>query len=87
MLRTVLYRGIRNTRLFSKNYINSAISMQLHSSRCFSTIYYAESDEYIRLDDNDSSIGYFGVSDYAQDQLNEIVHVDPPAEGEEFSIG
>lgn len=47
-------------------------------------IKYTREHEWIRVDGEEAVIG---VTDYAQDQLGEIVYVELPQEGEEFSIG
>jgi glycine cleavage system H protein len=50
---------------------------------------YRESDEWLRLDGDSATIG---VSDYAQDQLNDVVFVELPevgaklAQGESFGV-
>ena len=49
-----------------------------------SKIYYAPSHEYVMVDGN---IGHVGISDYAQKALGNIVYVDMPEVGEEFSEG
>ena len=43
-------------------------------------LYYSESHEYVRVEGN---IGYIGITDYAQEQLGNVVYVDMPEEGEE----
>jgi glycine cleavage system H protein len=43
---------------------------------------YSEEHEWVRLEGNIATIG---VTDFAQDQLGEIVYVELPAEGETFS--
>jgi len=45
---------------------------------------YAKSDEWIRVEGNAATIG---ISDYAQDQLNDIVYVELPVVGAEFKKG
>lgn len=52
-----------------------------------STIYYSPTHEYLRIDDNDKNVGYVGISDYAQKALGNIVYVDMPEVGDEFSEG
>lgn len=47
-------------------------------------IKYTREHEWIRIDGEEAVIG---VTDYAQDQLGEIVYVELPQEGEEFSMG
>ena len=43
---------------------------------------YSEEHEWIKVE---GKIATVGVTDYAQDQLGEIVYVELPSEGEEFS--
>ncbi|MDD7233638.1 MAG: glycine cleavage system protein GcvH [Bacteroidales bacterium] len=43
-------------------------------------LYYSESHEYVRVEGN---IGYIGITDYAQEQLGNVVYVDMPEEGDE----
>lgn len=52
-----------------------------------STIYYSTTHEYLRIDDNDKNVGYVGITDYAQKALGNIVYVDMPEVGDEFSEG
>ncbi len=47
-------------------------------------LYYAESHEYVKVEGN---IGYVGITDYAQEQLGNVVYVDMPEEGEEVTAG
>jgi glycine cleavage system H protein len=42
---------------------------------------YTESDEWIRVEGNEATIG---ITDYAQDHLNDIVYVELPDVGAEF---
>ena len=42
-------------------------------------LYYSESHEYVRVEGN---IGYIGITDYAQEQLGNVVYVDMPEEGD-----
>ena len=43
---------------------------------------YSESHEYVRVEGN---IGYIGITDYAQEQLGNVVYVDMPEEGDEVT--
>ncbi|OGQ26534.1 MAG: glycine cleavage system protein H [Deltaproteobacteria bacterium RIFCSPLOWO2_02_FULL_50_16] len=43
---------------------------------------YSEEHEWVKVNGNMATIG---ITDYAQDQLGEIVYVELPAEGERFS--
>ncbi|BEG99908.1 glycine cleavage system protein GcvH [Bacteroides sedimenti] len=45
---------------------------------------YTNEHEWIRLD---GEIAYVGITDYAQDQLGDIVFVDVPSEGETLAAG
>lgn len=47
-------------------------------------LYYSEEHEWVRLDDDIATIG---ITDFAQDQLGDIVYVQLPAEGESVSAG
>ena len=45
---------------------------------------YSEHDEWIRVDGDEATIG---ITDYAQDQLSDIVFLELPEEGDEFDEG
>lgn len=45
---------------------------------------YAKTDEWLRIEGSEATIG---ISDYAQDQLNDIVFVELPEVGDSFSRG
>ena len=47
-------------------------------------LYYSESHEYVRVEGN---IGYVGITDFAQDQLGNVVYVDMPEVDDEVSAG
>ena len=47
-------------------------------------LYYSESHEYVRVD---GEYGYIGISDYAQDQLGNVVYVDMPEVDDEVTAG
>lgn len=47
-------------------------------------LYYSEEHEWVRIDDDIATIG---ITDYAQDQLGDIVYVDLPAVGEVIDAG
>ena len=47
-------------------------------------LYYAESHEYVRVE---GEFGYIGITDYAQDQLGNVVYVDMPAVDDEVTAG
>jgi len=49
-----------------------------------SDLKYLQSDEWVRLEGDAATVG---ISDYAQDQLNDIVYVELPAVGDELKIG
>ncbi|MBW4436523.1 MAG: glycine cleavage system protein GcvH [Pleurocapsa minor GSE-CHR-MK-17-07R] len=48
------------------------------------TLKYAKSDEWLLLEGETATLG---VSDYAQDQLNDIVFVELPSVGDQISAG
>ena len=47
-------------------------------------LYYSESHEYVRVD---GGFGYIGISDYAQQQLGNVVYVDMPDVDDEVEAG
>jgi glycine cleavage system H protein len=47
-------------------------------------LHYAKSDEWVRIE---GDIVTIGVSDYAQDALNDIVYVELPSVGDSFKKG
>ncbi|HRF85810.1 MAG TPA: glycine cleavage system protein GcvH [Alloprevotella sp.] len=47
-------------------------------------LYYSESHEYVRVD---GELGYVGITDFAQDQLGNVVYVDMPEVDDEVSAG
>jgi glycine cleavage system H protein len=47
-------------------------------------LYYSEEHEWVRLDDDVATIG---ITDYAQEQLGDIVYVDLPQVGERVESG
>lgn len=47
-------------------------------------LYYSESHEYVKVE---GDFGYVGITDYAQEQLGNVVYVDAPSEGDEVSKG
>lgn len=49
-----------------------------------SKLYYSPTHEYILVDGN---IGYIGVSDFAQQQLGNVVYVDMPEQGDDIAKG
>lgn len=49
-----------------------------------SKLYYSPTHEYILVDGN---IGYIGVSDFAQQQLGNVVYVDMPEQGDDITKG
>lgn len=46
--------------------------------------YYVESHEWVLIEDD---IAYVGITDYAQEELGDIVYVESESEGEEFEKG
>ncbi|MBQ2269785.1 MAG: glycine cleavage system protein GcvH [Bacteroidaceae bacterium] len=47
-------------------------------------LYYSESHEYVKIEDE---YGYVGITDYAQDQLGNVVYVDMPEVDDEVTAG
>lgn len=47
-------------------------------------LYYSETHEYVRVEDN---YGYIGITDYAQNALGNVVYVDMPEEDDEVAAG
>lgn len=47
-------------------------------------IRYSESHEYVKIE---GEYGYVGITDYAQQQLGNVVYVDMPEEGDEVTAG
>ncbi len=47
-------------------------------------LYYSETHEYVRVE---GEYGYIGITDYAQQQLGNVVYVDMPEEGDEVTAG
>lgn len=47
-------------------------------------LFYSESHEYVRIE---GEYGYVGITDYAQDQLGNVVYVDMPEVGDDVSAG
>ena len=47
-------------------------------------LYYSESHEYVKVE---GEVGYVGITDYAQEQLGNVVYVDMPEEGDEVEAG
>ena len=45
---------------------------------------YAKSDEWVRVDGDTATVG---VSDFAQNELSDVVYVDLPAVGDSFAAG
>ena len=47
-------------------------------------LYYSESHEYVKIE---GEYGYVGITDYAQDQLGNVVYVDMPEVDDEVTAG
>lgn len=50
-----------------------------------STIKFTEDHEWVRMEENNE--GMVGITDYAQEQLGELVYIELPAEGAEVTQG
>ena len=53
-------------------------------SKIIEGLYYAESHEYVRIE---GEYGYVGITDYAQEQLGNVVYVDMPEVDDEVTAG
>jgi glycine cleavage system H protein len=53
-------------------------------SKVIEGLYYTESHEYVKVKDG---FGYIGITDYAQNQLGNVVYVDMPEVGDEVTAG
>ena len=53
-------------------------------SKIIEGLYYAESHEYVKIE---GEFGYVGITDYAQDQLGNVVYVDMPEIDDEVTAG
>ena len=53
-------------------------------SKYIEGLYYAESHEYVKIE---GEFGYVGITDYAQDQLGNVVYVDMPEVDDEVTAG
>lgn len=47
-------------------------------------LYYSESHEFVKIE---GDFGYIGISDYAQEQLGNVVYVDMPEVDDEVTAG
>ena len=47
-------------------------------------LYYSDSHEYVKVE---GEFGYVGITDYAQEQLGNVVYVDMPEEGDNVTAG
>jgi glycine cleavage system H protein len=53
-------------------------------SKVIEGLYYTESHEYVKVE---NGFGYIGITDYAQNQLGNVVYVDMPEVGDEVAAG
>lgn len=53
-------------------------------SKVLEGLYYAESHEYVKIE---GEYGYVGITDYAQEQLGNVVYVDMPEVDDEVAAG
>ena len=53
-------------------------------SKILDGLFYAESHEYVKIE---GEFGYVGITDYAQDQLGNVVYVDMPEVDDEVTAG
>ena len=54
------------------------------SNKIIEGLFYAKSDEWLKIEDG---IGTIGISDYAQDQLGDIVYVESIEKGKKLKQG
>jgi len=47
-------------------------------------LFYSESHEFVKIE---GEFGYVGITDFAQQQLGNVVYVDMPEEGDEVTAG
>ena len=66
--------------LLFKGRLGGVLSM----AKVIEGLYYAESHEYVRVE---GEYGYIGITDYAQDQLGNVVYVDMPEVDDEVTAG
>ncbi|TNF36478.1 MAG: glycine cleavage system protein GcvH [Deltaproteobacteria bacterium] len=48
---------------------------------------YTEDHEWVKIDDDDESVAWIGVTDYAQSQLGDVVMVEVPSVGDDVGAG
>lgn len=53
-------------------------------SKIMDGLYYSESHEYVKVEGN---LGFIGITDYAQQQLGNVVYVDMPEVDDEVTAG
>ena len=53
-------------------------------SKILEGLYYAESHEFVKIE---GEYGYVGITDYAQEQLGNVVYVDMPEVDDEVTAG
>lgn len=53
-------------------------------SKILDGLYYSESHEYVKVEGN---LGFIGITDYAQQQLGNVVYVDMPEVDDEVTAG
>ena len=53
-------------------------------SKVITGLYYSESHEFVKVD---GTTGYIGITDFAQQQLGNVVYVDTPEVGDEVTAG
>jgi len=56
----------------------------LMSNKVIENLYYTKSDEWLKVED---SIGTIGITDYAQDQLGDIVYLEKIEKGKKLKQG
>ncbi len=54
------------------------------TNKVIENLYYTKSDEWLKVEDN---VGTIGITDYAQDQLGDIVYLEKIEKGEKLKQG
>lgn len=54
------------------------------TNKVIENLYYAKSDEWLKVEDN---VGTIGITDYAQDQLGDIVYLEKIEKGKRLKQG
>jgi len=69
---------------FPKNIFIKNREVKIMSKKVIEGLYYSKSDEWLKVE---NSIGIMGITDYAQDQLGDIVYVEEIKKGAKLNKG